>query len=215
MPSLSHAESVADFDRLTRAALDAYDRLGAQIIQRDGVKLDCCAGCSICCTLRVDVLAHEVFLIAHHILTHFSAEELAVLRTRLAVHEDRVLPMTPEQHATTNVRCPLLRDDGRCGIYEARPHCCRRHHSQDVAVCQYTHDHPEDLETPAAHHRELYYSLTEAMLHDFEAYADLGYDTTIYELGTALAEALRDPTCWSRWRNGGHAFFTASITPAE
>jgi hypothetical protein len=211
--SLAQAESVAGFDQVSRADLQSFDELGAGIIEKQSVKLACCAGCSICCSLRVDVFAHEVFLIAHYIWSHFSPEELATLHTRLAAHEDRVLPLTPYEHATTNIRCPLLRDDGCCSVYAARPHSCRRHHSQDLAACQYTYDHPADLETPAAHHQELYYTLTEAMLQGFEKYAELGYDPTIYELGTAVAEALRDPTSWSRWRNGGHAFLHASITP--
>ena len=38
---------------------------------------------------------------------------------------------------------------------------------------------------------DIYDTLTEAMLQDFEKYGELGYDPTVYELGTAVAEALR------------------------
>jgi len=63
--------------RRVRAPAIAFDRLGEGIIEKKGVKLACRAGCSLCCSLRVDVFAHEVFLIAHYIWTHFSAAELA------------------------------------------------------------------------------------------------------------------------------------------
>jgi hypothetical protein len=53
------------------------------------------------------------------------------------------------------------------------------------------------------------------MQQDIEAYAELGFDHTIYELGTALYEALTDPLSWQRWRNYERAFLHASITPAE
>ena len=211
---LGRAGSVAEFDQAARQELQSFDALNERIIAQSGVKLACCAGCSVCCSLRVDVFAHEVFLLAHHIWATFSPEEFAVLRQRLAAHEERVLPMTPFEHATTNVRCPLIRGDF-CSVYAARPHSCRRHHSRDLAACQYTFDHPTDLETPAAHDRDLYRALTEAMIQGAEAYAALGFDTTIYEMGTALAEALDDPACWSRWRHGGPAFLRASVTPAE
>ena len=212
--SLPGADSVEDFDRVSRDALQSFDRLGEEIIAKTGAKLACCAGCSLCCSLRVDVFAHEVFLVAHYIWTHFSAEELAEVTKRLASHAARVAPLTPFEHATTNIPCALLLRDGRCSVYPARPHSCRRHHSRELAACQYTFDHPTDLETPAAHEPALYRALTEAMVQGIEEYANLGFDYTIYELGTALDEALRDPTCWSRWRHGGQAFLQASVTPA-
>lgn len=213
--SLRRAETVAEFDRARQDALGVYDRLGEEIIEKTGAKLACCAGCSLCCSLRVDVFAHEVFLVAHYIWTHFSTAEIAEVTGRLSAHAARVAPLTPFEHATTNIQCALLLRDGRCGVYQARPHCCRRHHSRELSACQYTFDHPADLETPAAHDRDLYYALTEAMIQGAEEYAALGFDCTIYELGTALEEALRDPTCWARWRNGGQAFFSASVTPSE
>jgi hypothetical protein len=212
--SLGRADTPGDFDRAGGGALKAFDQLNEQMIEKTATKLACCAGCSICCSLRVDVFAHEVFLVAHYIWTHFSAAELAEVSERLAAHAARVTPLTPYEHATTNIRCALLRADGCCGVYPARPHSCRRHHSRDVAACQYTFDHPTDLETPAAHEPALYRALSEAMVRGAEEYARLGFDCTIYELGTALEEALRDPTCWGRWRRGGPAFLYASVTPA-
>lgn len=211
---LARAQSPADFHHALRAALGRVDQLGAQTVAASGVKLACCAGCGLCCTLRVDVFAHEVFLVADHIRTHFSAAERAALTVRLAAHAEKVRPLTPFEHATQNVTCPLLRDS-RCSVYAARPHTCRRHHSQDFAACQFTYDHPTDLDFPGAHDRALFRTLTEAMRQGAEVYAQLGYDATIYELGTALAEALASPASWRRWRAQKKAFRHASETPAE
>ena len=159
------------------------------------------------------MFAHEVLLIAHHIRARFSAEMLSELQARLATHSERVLPLTPFEHATQNVVCPLLRDH-RCSIYEVRPLSCRRHHSTDYAACQFTHDHPADLEFPGAHDVELLRKLTAALRQTGEVYAEYGFDITIYELGTALAEALDSPECWDYWRDRQPAFVRASITPA-
>jgi hypothetical protein len=165
--------------------------------------------------LRVDTFAHEIFYLAHYLQAHRSAEELSALVARLAAHRDAVTALTPFEHATRNIPCVLLRDDGCCGAYEARPQSCRRHHSLDFARCQFTYDHPEDLDTPAAHDPVLYPTLTEAMGLNIEPYARSGYDCTIYELGSALHEALTDPESWPRWHAGEPAFLQASVTPSE
>lgn len=189
-------------------------RLCDAATERAAVPVACREGCALCCWLRVDVFAHEVFLMAHYVRTHFSAEERAALDGRLAVHAAEVGQLTPLAHATRNVPCPLLLA-GRCSIYAARPHACRRHHSRDFAACQFTFDHPEDLAAPAAHDGELFRTISALMQQDIEGYAEAGFDHTIYELGTALQEALDDPATWPRWQNGGRAFLRAAVTPAE
>lgn len=210
---IARSMSAEEFDHAANSALTYFDALNEGVIAERGVQLACCEGCGICCSLRVDVFAHEVFLLARHIRAHFVEDEINALLVRLDVHAEQVLRMTPAEHATTNVRCPML-ENGRCTVYAARPQSCRRHHSQDLATCQFTYDHPTDLESPAAHDRELFRTLTEAMQHNIDAYAAAGFDTTIYELGTALRDALDDPASWERWRNREQAFFEASVTPS-
>jgi Fe-S-cluster containining protein len=210
---IAHSLAPEEFDHAAQTALTFFDVLNGEIIGERNLKLACFEGCGVCCSLRVDVFAHEVFLIAHHIRGHFNADELASLMVRLAAHSEAVITLTPFEHATRNVQCPLLIDN-RCSVYSVRPHSCRRHHSQDFATCQYTFDHPTDLESPAAHDRDLFRALTEAMQKNIDAYFELGFDTTIYELGTALNEALNDPSSWQRWRDHEQAFIHASVTPA-
>jgi Fe-S-cluster containining protein len=223
MPEFSNQQLIEDiaqslsaeqYDAAVARSFAAFDALNSGMIGEKKVELACRAGCSLCCSLRIDVFAHEVFLLARYIQRHFSAEEMAALLERLAVHEEKVLPLSVFEHATRNIPCAMLLPDGRCGVYEARPQSCRRHHSRDLAACQFTYDHPEDLEFPSAHDRELYRALTGSMQQNIDAYFDLGFDCTIYELGTALAEALRDPGAWERWLAHEQAFLHASVTPS-
>lgn len=211
---IAHSLTPEEFDDAAQKALQFVDVLNEEIIEQRGVKLACCEGCGICCSLRIDVFAHEVFLIAHHIRSHFDPGEMAKLMERLEAHSEKVTPLTPFEHVTQNIACPLLQN-GRCSVYAVRPHSCRRHHSQDLAACQYTYDHPDDLETPAAHDRDLYRALTEAMQWNIDVYSALEFDHTIYELGTAIKEALNDAASWERWRNHEQAFIHASVTPTE
>lgn len=84
----------------------------------------------------------------------------------------------------------------------------------DFKACQFTYDHPDDLEFPGAHDVETFRALTEALRRTGEIYAEYGFDVTIYELGSALAESFDDPASWTRWHEGQQAFLRASITPA-
>lgn len=204
----------ADFHVAFLQACDVFDQTNAEIIAERGTAPVCRAACSLCCSLRVDVFAHEIFLIADHLRARFSPEMISAVKARLATHAGQVLALTPFEHATRNIPCPLLGEDGRCTVYEVRPLSCRRHHSMDFAACQFTYDHPADLEFPGAHDVELFRTLTDALRQTGEIYAEYAFDITIYELGTALAEALEDPASWTRWHEGQQAFLTASITPA-
>lgn len=214
LADISAALTPADFHAAARRNLAQFDALNQQIIDDRQVSLACGKGCSICCSLRVDVFAHEVLYIAEHIRSTYPPGKLADLLDRLEAHSAAVLPLTAAEHASTNITCPML-ESGACSIYEVRPQSCRRHHSQDVAACQYTYDHPEDLTTPAAHHRELYRSLTAAMQQNIDAYSEAGYDFTVYELGTALHEALGAPSSFEHWQAKENTFIVASVTPTE
>ena len=210
---LSRAKSSEDFHSALRRALAAFDRLNETIVDQKNTTLVCRAGCSLCCWLRVDVYAPEVFLIADALRKKLTLPELEELLVQLAAHSELVTRLTVFEHATRNVACPLSRD-GWCSVYAVRPHTCRRHHSQDLAACQFTYDHPDDMEFPGAHHRELFRDLTEATGLHAAVYEYLGFDNTIYELGSALEEALTDPASWKRWSRKKRAFKRASVTPA-
>ncbi len=214
LADITRALSPEGFDEVAASALENFDVLNRTLLEQNDIRLACQKGCSLCCSLRVDVFAHEIFLIARHISRRFAPEKISTLLDRLSLHAQKVTAMTPFEHATTNLPCAML-EEGSCSIYEVRPHSCRRHHSQDFTACQYTFDHPSDLETPAAHHRELYRALSEAMQHNIEAYAEAGFDYTIYELGSAVHEALTDPESWTAWLERQNAFLRASITPTE
>lgn len=210
---LSNAQSAEDFHAALRRALGSYDGLNTSRVAQTGVELVCRAGCSLCCWLRVDVYAPEVFLIADTLRKELKPSELEELRGRLAAHSGVVTRLTVLEHASRNIACPLSRD-GWCSVYAVRPHTCRRHHSSDLAACQYTYEHPDDLAFGGAHHPGLFDDLTEAMGLHAAVYEYFGFDDTVYELGSALEEALTDPACWRRWSRKKKSFRRASVTPS-
>src|SRR5205085_3576683 len=94
----------------------------------------CRAGCDACCSVPVDVQAHEVFFAANHIQTHFSPTQLQDVIEQLAAHRQRVAAFAPGTREASRQRCALL-VEGRCSIYEGRPEACRSHHTSDASLC--------------------------------------------------------------------------------
>ena len=67
LDDLARSLAPEEFDAAAAHSLAAFDSQNSETIERKGLKLACREGCSLCCSLRVDVFAHEVFLVARHI----------------------------------------------------------------------------------------------------------------------------------------------------
>ena len=206
---LSSAIKPEDYHSALRNAMAALDAVGQETCQSNSITLACRFGCSLCCYLRVLATPPEVFLIAHHVKTRFSQTEFENLKIRLTAHLETIALLTPQQHMRKNIVCPLLKD-GHCSVYQIRPGGCRYHHSTDFQSCQYSYDHPEDLEFPGARHPELLRSVGSARKILETVYTQQNFDMSQYELGSALAEALDNPSSWNRWRDGKKAFLKAA-----
>lgn len=210
---LARARGPADFHGALRRELSEFDQLHESVCQQECVTLACREGCSLCCHLRVDVRPPEAFLIADHVRRTFSPAELEALGGRLQGHSEKIARLTVFEHVTQNIPCPLLQN-GRCSVYSVRPQACRRYHSRELAACEYSFENPDDIEFPGARHDGLFRELGAAMEKTSTPYNALGFDPRVYELGSALFEALTAPASWRRWRDGKKAFLQASVTPS-
>src|SRR6478609_6897823 len=94
----------------------------------------CRAGCDHCCSVPVDVQAHEVFFAADHIQVNFSPVALTAVLKSLKAHRRRVAAFPAGTRDSSRQPCALLAD-GSCTIYAGRPEACRSHHTNDAAVC--------------------------------------------------------------------------------
>lgn len=112
----------AFFDLFTKGWIAEYEG--------EGKKTYCGRGCSGCCSLAVNCSFAEAVLATHELST---AQEAAV-----AAHVEHVrqiasaasdLKMFLHMHRSRIGACPLLAEDGSCGIYRNRPLSCRSLHS--------------------------------------------------------------------------------------
>lgn len=171
-----------------------------------GVKalVACRAGCDACCSVPVDVQAHEVFFAADHIQRHFSPAALEQLLGRLGEHRRRVSLFVAGERNTSRQPCALL-EGGSCSIYGGRPEACRCHHSSDAAVCA---SHRSD---PAVKIAKVYIPALRARIFAVrmgldEAIEAAGYDDCAYDFGSALHEALTNSLCLVAWLRRQPAF---------
>ena len=117
------------FDKVRRALnLDA--QLAAQA---------CAAGCSWCCHQIVGITNAELALVAEAIAAK-PPEAQAAIKTRAQLAMTQGKGLDQRQWWAARIRCPLLEDDGLCGIHAARPLPCRGHNSADSNACRRSYE---------------------------------------------------------------------------
>ena len=172
----------------------------------------CRAGCSHCCSVSVDVQAHEVFFAAEYIQIHFSPDDLAGVIARTAARRARVTGLARQERDHLRQPCALLRDD-QCSIYQGRPEACRVHHTSDATVCAaHIADPTVDLE--AVYIPTLRARLFAVMLGMDEALEAAGFDDRAYDFGSALHEALTNSLCRTLWMRQKPAFPDSCLAEA-
>jgi Fe-S-cluster containining protein len=158
----------------------------------DASTLACKAGCFWCCYFSVDVRPVEVFRILQFMEQALTAEDRARIRQQISSNQRQLANVDRDTRARLNVRCPFL-DQGRCSIYTVRPQTCRNYHATNVAGCQRSYEHPEDLGIDPEF-APLTYQIGMAHVDGFsKAMAAAGYDHRAYEMNAALAHALEAP----------------------
>ena len=207
---LATAETPEQIHRATLRAHQRLNQLEQQLFADYEVKVDCKAGCGTCCFLaKIDARAHEIFALVDWINHHFTPEQRAEVLRRAQAHAAVVAGLTLEQHLRTVRACPMLQDM-KCSAHPGRPSACRIAHSTNVCICEHAYHHPEDLTTPSGAHPESKLAMTVAADGSTFAFIDRGFDKTVYDLGSALAEALADAAPLERWLRGEPAFSEAA-----
>lgn len=187
-----------------RWGLDQLERTYAETPPKVLAKVACRAGCGICCSVPVDVQAHEVFFSAEHIQINFSVEELAGVIERTAFRRKSVAGLSEAERDRLMQPCSLLRD-GSCTIYEGRPEICRAHHSNNKEICA-AHVADPEVDPSPDYIPTLRARMFAVMLGMDEAIEAAGYDDRAYDFGSALHEALTNSLCRVRWLRKEPAF---------
>lgn len=98
-------------------------------------RMACRAGCSWCCHQVVGVTAAELALL-HRTIAAMPDDRQARIRTRAAEAMATGRGLDQGQWWAARIRCPLLEDDGLCGVHADRPLACRAFNSADADLCR-------------------------------------------------------------------------------
>ena len=185
-----------------------YGRLAAlqnDVVAHGRIALACKLGCSYCCHLRVEIRPHDVFVLAEHVRTKFSAEQRARAVARIEENLTRITALSSEQHIRAGIPCALL-EDGVCSAYEARPATCRKYYSVSVETCRNAFNDTSAPLTGEIEDEQVRLAGNAVALGHAKGLEDAGYDATLYELHYALHAALTDPEAEKRYRRGKRPF---------
>lgn len=215
------AEEIRDAqtaDDLFAATLRAHERLNqleAKVFADYKVKVDCKAGCGTCCFLgKIDARAHDIFTLANWIDQNFTPEQRSGVLQRAQAHAAAVSGLTLEEHLRTVRACPILQDM-KCSAHPGRASACRIGHSTNVRICERAYANPEDLQAANATHPESKLAMTIAADGTAFAFLEAGFDKNVYDLGSALAEALASTEPLERWLQGEQAFSDSALAKQQ
>ena len=195
---------------------DARGRLLHHVGQSPQAMLrECGAGCCACCyTATADVMPLEAIVTARFLRRYHPRPPLATIITRLSevVRHRRGLPAR-KQHV--RLRCALLNKDNRCSAYQARPLACTGFFSFSREACetalrrQGDTDGQVPLDLPA----KVWAMGVSAALQ--RAFSGAGLDSNLYELNSAVLQALECPDALRRWLRGEDVFRDCLCTDAH
>ena len=172
----------------------------------DAGTLACKAGCSWCCYFSVDVRPVEVVRILDVMENSLAPLERQRIVGEITANSAAISQLDEIERMQRTARCPFL-SAGRCTIYAARPQTCRNYHATNVAGCEQSFNEPDNEEIDPEF-APLVYQSGGAHVDAFStAMRDAGYDIAAYELNTALAAALAQPTTTRRRFAAGDTLF--------
>jgi len=200
--------SVKTKEQIKAVCSQAHKRLDdvyAKELFLSGMTVACCAGCHYCCHIKVDVQPGEIFLIADFIRHRFSLTKQADILNKAQENWTKIEPMSLDQHLNAGLTCPLL-DEGKCSVYPVRPDSCREAHSLRSEPCKKVFENPESTEDFAEQIAGVKLAISITQIGISNAFEEAGYDSQPYDLNAALIQALQNPACERRWRDGKTAF---------
>jgi hypothetical protein len=162
----------------------------------------------------VDITAPEAVLISEYFRYLLSPDEFAAGAKEIAEHAELTRGMSSDERWDQQTPCEFLDDEsGECSIYEARPLACRFHHSLDASLCENAAKDPSgtagiDKSPPIM----MLQSLSQVAMLD--AFEKAGLDDRGFELVSAVAVAMNEPSAAERWRKGERVF-DAAVIPSD
>jgi uncharacterized protein len=161
----------------------------------------CAPGCGYCCHLRVSISVAEALIILDYLRKH---DQQHLYKERIKnLHEPLAQRAVSNNSWWLENSIPCLFFDQKtllCTIYEVRPFTCRAYHSLDTQRCKTGFFNRTETAIPCypdfKRSRELYSVAFERAL------AELGLQSTQFELSSTIGLFLQSPDLVKKWAQG-------------
>ena len=112
-PPISHHQKVFESaEQLYSHMREFYRRLDSLIsdfINENNLTIACAKGCGICCYIKLDVNAHEVLYLTHHIRNVLPETVRTKVIQDLKKSADMIAPLSTRDHFLGRFKCGFLR----------------------------------------------------------------------------------------------------------
>ena len=164
--------------------------------------LDCKAGCTFCCELRVEVTALE----AVAVWGETAAAGFEGVRDAVVEKGPQTQKLNDERRRQARISCGLLRD-GMCSVYANRPYACRGMFSMSAADCEAVMTAPPRSRLPAVRSPAVPRALAGIFFVGVNAaLKDKRLQHDSLELNSAVATLVARPAALEEWLQGKRVF---------
>jgi Fe-S-cluster containining protein len=192
---------------IARARVALLDRELAPLVdamEKAKTPIDCRAGCSSCCTLKVEITPDEAFALMAELDDNLDAVALDDARARASENDRRGRDLPPKQRQLLRLFCPVLdRATGACRGHAGRPAPCQGCLALDRKCCEAA---SRGEEVPIVEPVASGLIRDAVMAAQVIVLEDAGFDQTRIELSAGLLAAWADPAAEQRWLGGHRAF---------
>jgi Fe-S-cluster containining protein len=193
--------SVSDLAGAIAAArisfMDAELRPIIDAMARTATPVECRAGCSVCCSLEVEITPDEAMAVAKYLEETLPDDELNALRDAALAAEQRGAGLGGLERHARRISCPVLdRQTGSCRAHARRPGPCQGYLSLSRRACEAASGGNEtEIPIPTASEliRDAVMSAQTIVLQE------AGFDQTRRELSAALNAIWQDDAFGRRW----------------
>lgn len=175
------------------------------------IDLDCKAGCTACCHVRVSSSIPEVLVITEELKNSVPPAYYEELKESVGLIVKKGNTLDADWWLKTSTPCPFLlqKYGGMCRIYNIRPFTCRSYHSSDATQCIKGFRDKRRVDIPVYPHLRQAADLYS--LAFIKAASNCGLAS--YEVGfiAALNIAMNDTNAMSKWLNSEDVFAGTAI----
>jgi hypothetical protein len=177
-------------------------------------ELACKAGCSYCCYFKVEVRAHELFLIKRYLKNTPLHHDINIFLKSARSNSESIRTLSRTEHFGTNFKCPFLMKTD-VGYIRFAPMPAEIFMRTNPYNCKLSYENPTNLSIPDSFIPELH-SVGSGHKSGYEkALEKRGFDMRVYDMNTAFIELYAEDSSRKSYLKGKRSFLNAILVDVK